>query len=462
MAADHSPDPTATIDRALSAALETTQTAGRLLVGFSGGLDSTVLLHALARAAREGLVAERDRIIAVHINHHLQPAADDWQRHCETVCAGLAVPFMSRSVTIRATAGIEAAARAARETVWVNLLETGDRLLLGHHRDDQIETLLLRLLRRGGGAALLAGMAPQRTLGAGVMLRPLLSLPRSVLHDYAQQHRLTWIEDPSNTGQEFDRNFLRHDILPRIVARIPGAFDSLAHAALRLGEDARLVTQALEAGVAACRRQVIMPGCAGPPLTVLCVPSVLAQPAPARLLRQWLAGAGYHALAARALDEFVVQLARAPADRDPTFRPGPGSTVRRHRALLYLVPDAALNAEPVARRWAPAVPLVVAAGTLAARRVDGPGLDGNLTELTVGPPVAPDTLRPHGQQQRRTVARLLHDAGVPPWLRPVWPRVYVDGELAAVPGIATSAKHARARGSNWQLEWCPTLMQRGR
>jgi tRNA(Ile)-lysidine synthetase-like protein len=219
------------VDAALEHCAAQFDRAGRLYVGFSGGLDSTVLLHALVHARAKHW---RGRTVALHANHGLHASAQDWQRHCDACCRGLDVPLRSSELAIEVLgAGTEAAARTARYAWFDQHLEHGDLLLLAHHQDDQAETLLLRLLR-GAGPEGLAGMPAQRDIGAGRLLRPLLSLPRQVLEDYARLHALEWVEDPSNASSDYDRNFLRREVLPLLEKRWPGYRRTFSRAATQL------------------------------------------------------------------------------------------------------------------------------------------------------------------------------------------------------------------------------------
>jgi len=188
-------------------------------VAYSGGLDSHVLLHALA-SLRGRLAAG---IGAVHVNHGLQADALHWETHCRHVCEGLGVRYVPLRVTAAAAAGEspEAAARAARYTALADWLPERHCLLTAQHQDDQAETLLLQLLR-GSGVHGLAAMPDMAVLGAGRHQRPLLAFSRAQLHHYAAAHRLDWIDDPSNTDTAFDRNYLRQQGALAGRSRKPG------------------------------------------------------------------------------------------------------------------------------------------------------------------------------------------------------------------------------------------------
>ena len=212
--------------------LEPWRNAAHWRIAFSGGLDSTVLLHLLASLAKSDSLPP---LSAVHIHHGLQAAADAWPQHCQAVCDALGVPLLIERVTVQPGASLERAARDARYAVFSSLTQADSVLLTGQHRDDQAETLLFRLLR-GAGVRGLSAMPAQRPVGQGTLVRPLLDISRAELEAYAQTHQLTWIEDPSNQDRQFSRNYLRHQVMPLLTGRWPQAQASMARSAAHLRE----------------------------------------------------------------------------------------------------------------------------------------------------------------------------------------------------------------------------------
>jgi tRNA(Ile)-lysidine synthase len=212
---------------------------GRLLVAYSGGLDSTVLLYLMAQAKRELKLSAS--IIAVHVNHQLSVDANRWERHCESVCGRLQIDYRSARVDINKNGkGLEAAAREARYKVFEAFIEPKDILLMAHHRNDQAETFLLRLMR-GAGVLGLSAMPVERALGTGQIWRPLLNVSRDELEAYANKNKLQWVEDDSNVSLNFDRNFLRHKIIPTLLSRWPHAIKQLQSTTARLEETQQLL-----------------------------------------------------------------------------------------------------------------------------------------------------------------------------------------------------------------------------
>ncbi|EJM37300.1 tRNA(Ile)-lysidine synthetase, partial [Pseudomonas sp. GM33] len=201
-------------------------------IAFSGGLDSTVLLHLLAHLAKtESLPA----LSAIHVHHGLQAVADAWPEHCRSVCAALGIPLQTVRVRVAPGASLERAARDARYHTFTEVTRPDEVLLTAQHRDDQAETLLFRLLR-GAGVRGLSGMPRQRPLGKGHLLRPLLDVTRAELEAYANEHGLSWIEDPSNEDRQYSRNYLRHQVFPALTRRWPQAVATMARSAAHLTE----------------------------------------------------------------------------------------------------------------------------------------------------------------------------------------------------------------------------------
>jgi tRNA(Ile)-lysidine synthase len=210
-------------------------------IAYSGGLDSHVLLHSLWRLRQLHPLLS---IKAAHIHHGLSHNADSWLEHCRCVCARLQIDFHPYRITSRPSPGesIEAWAREARYNALKDHLAQNDTLLTAHTQNDQAETLLLQLLR-GAGPKGLAGMAVKQALGSGHHLRPLLSFTRHELQDYAIYHQLNWIEDESNLDLRFDRNFLRHQILPLLQQRWPAAIKNMARTANHCAEASSLLVE---------------------------------------------------------------------------------------------------------------------------------------------------------------------------------------------------------------------------
>ncbi len=421
------------VDAAVRAAL--TDALGRIVVAFSGGMDSTVLLHAAVAA-----IDERSRVLALHVNHGLNVRCDEWQRHCEAVSGRLGVDFEYRRVSVGSVGGTEAAARKARYDVFREFLVRGDVLWLAHHRDDQAETLLWKLMR-GGGVAALAGMPESRGLGAGRLRRPLLEVARIDIASWANARGLKWIDDDSNVDARFDRNFIRHEVLPVLQSKWPDAASRLQHAARRFADEAVLLRSALD-------RRLDELGVVGGRVPV----SVAEEPQARPLLRRWLESNGVAGARERVLTEIVRQAGGA-VDRAPQVRVSAMHTVRRFGSNLHLVTDSATRLDPT--DWILGTELSTPAGALVAKRGSGVGLRSDIVRVQVRARCGGERLRPARRDGSRSVKQLLHDAGIAPWLRDAYPLLYIDDALAAVPGIAVDAAFAQVGDGVWMVSVRP-------
>ena len=420
---------------ALRAAVTADLGGARLVVAYSGGPDSTALLHA-------ALTLWPERVTALHVNHGLLPEAALWARHCARCCRAWRAPLRTLAVRVdNRGQGLEAAAREARYACFEGELGRGDVLLLGQHRDDQAETVLLRLLR-GAGPEGLAGMPRERALGRARLIRPFLSLPRATLEDYNSAHNLPLVRDPGNADVRHDRAFLRREILPRLAARWPACAERLASAADLLREQGELL--AVPPLASACSVT------GDPGFTLASLPQ--QAPAAACALRRWLRELGLPMPARAQLAEFLRQL-----------RAGGGASLHtrawrlaRYRHAVYVYAPMLENREP-----APALPVVVGlplalpgSGEVLVQGVAA-GLELRLRRRRPG-----DALR-GADGHRKTLKKLFQQHAVPPWWRARLPLLVAVSagaeELLCVAGIARSAS-ARARGLS--LRWSPSSVER--
>lgn len=292
------------------------QSGQRLVVGLSGGIDSVVLLHALASLHRDG-------VSALHIHHGISPNADRWAKACAEFALQLGVPFACARVEVERSSadGLEAAARRARHAAFA--AAQADWIVLAHHRDDQAETLLFNLMRGTG----IAGAAAMRER-SGRLLRPLLTLGRDEIERYAVAHRLDWIEDESNADTRHARNFLRHRILAPLTQRFPAAAKNLAGAAARFAEAQDLLDDLARADLGSVTDFPV-------PVTAL---QVLDEPRARNVLRYLLARHAVPIPSEARLREALRQMLSAAADRHPALQLGDHRLTRRH-GLIYIDPS---------------------------------------------------------------------------------------------------------------------------
>jgi len=405
------------------------KTAGRprrYVIAFSGGLDSTVLLHALAALRESEQRYAAVPVIAIHVDHGLQADSLTWRDHCEQVAAGFAVEFRSLSVTVdlNVGSGPEASARDARYAALYGTLEDGDWLLSAHHRDDQAETLLLNLIR-GSGPAGVAGIGDVRRFGPGWLLRPMLNVDRETLERYASLHELRWVEDPSNADRKFDRNFLRHEILPKLASRWPDIAARLKRSAGHAGEASQLLIELAELDLAALGSR--------PERLPLDHLARLSRARQRNLIRYALRDLGLSTPTAAQLERVLDEVIPARVDAQPLVS-WPGASVRRYRNGLYLLP---LN---LAEAIEPAVVdgHVHELGAGLGRLRLEPGAESGLAEalvdagLSVRPRVGGEEIQLPGQTHTRKLKKLLQEEGVVPWMRDRLPLLYAGDRLVAV------------------------------
>lgn len=393
-----------------------------LYVAYSGGMDSHVLLHALASSGDR----PRSLIHAVHIDHAIHRDSYAWSRHCAEVCNGLGVSYRSERVVVENAAryGLEEAARRARYAALRRLLPAGAVLLTAHHRSDQAETLLLQLLR-GAGVPGLAAMPMIASFGAARLARPLLGFTRAALAAYADAHALHWIEDPSNTDTRFARNFLRVRAMPMLVQRWPQTEENLVRAARHQSEAARLLDDLARIDLSTAQVAEGELSIAG-----LCA---LSRERQANLVRFWLRSSGVATPSQRVLDQILMQARREPVTRHAAVVWGEAE-VRRYRDRLVLRREVPAAAHDWEAHWEPGAVLSLPGG-LQLRTLERRG--AGLSCARIAGKKLRVRLRRGGERcllrgHHHKVKKLLQAAGVPPWERASMPFVYANDELAAV------------------------------
>lgn len=422
--------------------------ANRYLVAFSGGLDSSALLHATASvfSGRPDIALQ-----ALHVHHGLHDDASHWTQHCREFCeaSGIAMEVLFAELKPAPGESIEAEARQARYRLLKSRMQINDVLLMAHHGEDQLETLMLRLMR-GAGVRGLAGMPESRRLGPGLLLRPLLELPRAELARYAREHRLEFLEDPSNQDTRFDRGYLRENVLEPLRQRWPGVVQTAARSAKNLAAGSELLDD-----LGALDLDLVQAD-----TTALSVTALLAMSENRRknVLRFWIRTRGFILPSSAKLEEICKSVMTAAHDAGPCVA-WPGAELRRYRDRLYLMsplPEAPVDWQTI---WDPSQPLTLPAraGRLCTSVTAGPGLDAS--RIARGPVSVRfrsggERLRIGGRAHHTSLSRFFQEQRVVPWMRERVPLVYIEGQLAAVADLCLADGFgAKEQGDSVRLAW---------
>jgi len=413
----------------------------RYLLAYSGGVDSHVLLQALA-LLRPQLSAP---LVVVHVNHGIHAESVRWAEHCRLVCERLGLEFDMHAVNARPQPGEspEAAARLARYTVFTGLIGPGDMLLTAHHQDDQAETLLLQLLR-GAGPKGLAAMPELKAFAAGHHARPLLGFSRESLTAYARQQGYSWIDDPSNDEVAYKRNFLRHEILPRLRGQWPAVARTLSRSAGHCAEASELLDELGDSDLDALQLE-----------DSISLPGLLALSAPRQrnLLRRWCVRRQLALPTEAQLQQIQQQIVAAP-DHLPLIS-WPGAELRRYQGRLYLQPPLPPLPPDCSLTWDLDQVLKLPQGTLTAVIGCQTGLSVRIRQqpirvkFRVG---GERLLMPSGHHH--PLKKLLQEYRVLPWWRDRVPLIYVGDELAAVADLVIDDRFRAQQGeAAIRFEW---------
>ena len=421
-------------------------------VAYSGGLDSTVLLHcAAAIVAANPAISIR----AVHVHHGLHHDADAWTAHCEQTCELLNIPLSVLKVDAARRPGQspEETARTARYQAIESLMRPREALLLAQHRDDQAETVLLQLFR-GSGLNGLAAMPVRAEFGDGTMLRPFLELTRADLQAYATLHRLNWVEDSSNADSAFDRNFLRQQVVPLLQSRWPGLSQTLARTARHCAEASELL--ATEART--LLNDLLEPNGVGISTDRLAALDLKRQKL---ALRAWISAAGYRMPNTVVIERILREGLGAGPDRNPRVR-WQDAEVCRNRGGLYVLPLLASVDNKTIRDWPPGQDTVKLDGNGELTMI--PSNQGGLcrerwerSRVEVRYRQGGERLRLPGRAGSHELKKLFQEVAMPTWIRERIPLVYLDNQLASVGGFWNSSDFAATEpgAPHIRLEWTP-------
>jgi len=416
----------------------------RIIIAYSGGLDSHVLLHLAA-----SIPALKAKITAVHINHGLQSQADHWGLHCQQVCQDLGVSFLVKKVLVKRKPrqSLEECARDQRYQAFVTFLTKGDVILFAQHREDQMETVLLQLFR-GAGIPGLSGMPWVTELGQGQLCRPFLDCCQQTLIDYAEQHHLNWIEDPSNQNNDFDRNFLRNQIIPQLKQRWSSLDKTISRSARHCANHQALIQTLIKP----LFQQVYQPedntlDC----LILLDYP--LSQQA--LIIRQWFSQLGLKMPSEKRLQAIINNVLMASPDANPEFS-GSGYCIRRYRHKLYYLTDHN-SAPPSPTTWETGKQSIALGNQQLTLLPSTQGIAQTTWQpasIQVRFRQGTEKIRLPGRTGHHSLKKLFQESAIPPWERPHIPLIYLDNQLAAIADLWISADFYTDQADRcYQLVW---------
>ncbi|HGY1229898.1 TPA: tRNA lysidine(34) synthetase TilS [Citrobacter farmeri] len=417
-------------------------TSRQILVAFSGGLDSTVLLHQLVQwRAQQPTLSLR----AIHIHHGLSAHADEWVAHCEALCAQWQVPLVVERVTlVDEGLGIEAHARQARYQAFADALLPGEVLVTAQHLDDQCETFLLAL-KRGSGPAGLSAMAEISAFAGTQLIRPLLTQTRAALEEWARQHQLRWIEDESNQDDAYDRNFLRLQVLPLLQQRWPHFAAATARSAALCAEQESLLDELLADELS---------GCTTANGTLMLTPLMaMSRVRRAALLRRWLAAQNAPMPSRDGLERLWQEVALAREDASPCLRFG-DYEVRRYQGQLWWVKSAVGQSETILPWSCWQMPLTLPAGLGHLRLQPGGKLRMPRKDECVSIRFkAPGMLHIVGRNGGRKLKKIWQELNVPSWRRDTTPLLFYGETLIGAAGVFVTREGLAEGESGVKLVW---------
>jgi len=398
----------------------------KIVVGFSGGLDSTVLLQSLHSL---NLSQSNFQLKAIHINHQLQSSADAWAVWCAEFCKKNQITFQCVNVDAKPKPkeSPEAAARRARYHSLNKLLADDEILVTAHHQDDQVETTLLQMLR-GTGVTGAAGMKAVSSLQDMTIVRPLLNYTRSKLHSYAQAQKLDWIDDPSNACDDYDRNYLRLNILPLLAQRWPAYPQTIS----RFAHNAREASELMEEIAKQDYADAYIENHTTLNIDVI---KSLTEIRQKNLIRFWISNAGYLLPNLKHLSQIITMLhARLDAKSQVRWA---NAEIRRFKHELYLLKQID-DFDAKTYHWDGVSDLQIShIGIVQSTETLGRGLKKSMLKgkIAIRFRLGGEKCRPAGRKETHSLKKLFQDYQIPPWQRERMPILFVNDEIAAVLGL---------------------------
>ncbi|MBN1684543.1 MAG: tRNA lysidine(34) synthetase TilS [Gammaproteobacteria bacterium] len=399
--------------------------AARIIIAYSGGVDSHVLLQACSDFFQH---EDRKKLYAVHIHHGLMPDADHWSSHCEQICKTLKIPFKMIRVNVPKIKGesLEATARTQRYLSFSKLMKKNDVLLTAHHQDDQAETCLLQFLR-GAGIKGLSAMPSIIPFSEGYLIRPLLDTSRKEILSYAKACYLDWVEDQSNVDTRFTRNFLRHQVIPLLNSRWPNIGKAINRVAHHCSETTLLIAELAKLDLNNAQGTQTN--------TLSCAKLLkLSFERQKNALRHWLHQQKIPLPSAAKLSHILTDVIQARPDRNPIVS-WANFEARKYQNNLYVIEKRKPFDSKQTFSWNMKKDLTLPdVGILHVEPTVGQELKSSSKNVTVKFRTGGEKCRLPNQKIHRPLKKLLQEWKVPPWERDRIPLIFIDHELAMVVG----------------------------
>ena len=394
----------------------------KFCIAFSGGMDSTVLLHVM-----KNIIDEKSQIRAIHINHNIVDNSKVWTRTCKSICKnfGIDIEIISLEVTHNGY-GLEAAARDERYKKLKEKLYENEYLLTAHHEEDQMETVFLRMAR-GTGLDGLQGINEKYSFGEGIIFRPMLEVSKTSVMDYAKEHQLKWVEDSSNQDTHFDRNFLRKKIIPQFRERWPSIASSVSRLSQLSAQNIKILNQIAEEDIGPIANMNELP------LAKLLDKSFERAN---NMLRYIILANGMSIPSMKTLQDGLKEM--LDPETDKSVIAWKDYCIRKYKNHLYFLSNSDLEPNKVDVRipWeiGKTVNLGENIGTIEATFIHGDGLSIKKckNKLTISYRQGGELIKPIGHRINKSLKNLFQENQILPWMRDKIPLIYYQDELVSV------------------------------
>ena len=426
----------------------------RIGVGFSGGLDSHVLLSSLSIS-----IQDTSKLVAIHINHGISKECDRWEKKCKDMAHDLGVSFYTTKLDLQNSSVSEDILREARYKAFQEWAQEGDLICTAHHKDDQLETIFFRLMR-GTGIEGLKGIPAWRKSSGLSYFRPFLDFTKKELLEYALINKMEWIEDESNLDIKFSRNFIRNSVFPLLVKYWPGFGKSLQFLSKEASYSQSILDEISKNDLESCRLD------SSQELSVLKV-SVFSRHRIRNLLYRWLSESSSIRLSVKQSEEIINLLIQKKESLDHVILISSKDNNNSHdlrmfRQVLYLLPREYCTVldEFKESEWNLKNDLHLPTGKIGFKETKGKGLSliHASKKITVRGREGGERCKPFGRDRSQKLKKLLQESDVSPWLRDRLPLIYVDKELAAVADLWVCDKfHTHPEETGITFSWTDNI-----